>query len=119
MSCAMTTPRAYLGLALALVLTLTGQTMALARTAPDPAGHMVLCTGTGPVTVLIDAEGQPTGAVHICPDCALSLLDNPGGAPQALIRAATWSSLQAPDISFEFSDRAPECARARGPPRIL
>jgi hypothetical protein len=64
--------RTYLALALSLLLVLTGQTMALARSAAAPVGEMVLCTGTGPVTVQLDADGRPTdGTNHLCPDCAL------------------------------------------------
>jgi hypothetical protein len=64
--------RTYLALALSLLLVLTGQTMALARSAADPVGEMVLCTGSGPVTVQLDSDGRPTdGSRHLCPDCAL------------------------------------------------
>ncbi|SEQ12101.1 hypothetical protein [Thalassovita taeanensis] len=65
--------RPFLALTLALMLALTGQAMAVARGMPPAAGGMVLCTGTGPVSVLVDADGQPVGPPHICPDCALSL----------------------------------------------
>ena len=71
-------------LALALLLVLTAQSMAVARGMPGAAGSIVLCTGTGPVTILTDAEGQPLGPSHVCPDCTLSLivgLDHP--APEA------------------------------------
>ena len=47
---------------------------------------MVLCTGTGPLTVSVDENGQPTGPAHICPDCALSLFDLCVGAPQMPVR---------------------------------
>ena len=59
---------------LALLLVLTAQAMAVARGMPGVAGAMVLCTGSGPVAVLTDAEGQPVGPAHICPDCTLSLI---------------------------------------------
>lgn len=74
--------RAYLGIALALLLALTGQSMAVARGTTGPAGQMVLCTGTGPVSILVDENGQPTGPPHYCPDCVLSLL-NAGDLPAA------------------------------------
>jgi len=66
--------RTYLALVLALLLVLTGQSMAIARGASGPAGEMVLCTGTGPVLVYVDENGAPTKPSQYCPDCALSLL---------------------------------------------
>jgi hypothetical protein len=57
------------------VLVLTGHSMAIARGTPMSAEQMELCTGSGPVMVLVDAEGKPTGASHICPKFSLSLLN--------------------------------------------
>jgi len=108
--------RTYLALALAFVLTLTAQGMALSRTAPDPTGRMVLCTGTGPVTVLIDSQGQPTGAMHICPDCALSLFQIASGDTADLLRPTSWKPAQSIDFIVEKSDLTRLPARARGPP---
>ncbi len=66
--------RSIIAVLLALVLGLTSQSMAVARGASAATGQMVLCTGTGPVAVYLDAEGQPTAAPHICPDAALNIL---------------------------------------------
>ncbi|WP_116598069.1 hypothetical protein [Primorskyibacter marinus] len=66
--------RSLFAVMLALVLTLTAQSMALARGQTMVAGQMVLCTGAGVVTVQVDAEGNPVSPSHICPDCALNLL---------------------------------------------
>ncbi|EDM72383.1 hypothetical protein RAZWK3B_09036 [Roseobacter sp. AzwK-3b] len=112
----MTQVRTYLAIALAFVLTLTAQSTALARSAPDPAGQMVLCTGTGPVTVLVDAQGQPTGAVHICPECALSLFQVTSSDTPDLLRPTTWTPAQTIDLHLEIFDLARLPARARGPP---
>ncbi|MBV0911322.1 hypothetical protein [Anianabacter salinae] len=65
--------RALLSCLLVAVLVLTGPAMTLARGQSMAVGEMVLCTGTGPVTVPVDADGQPTGPAHICPDCMMSL----------------------------------------------
>lgn len=59
---------------LALMLAFTSQSMAVARGASAATGQMVLCTGSGPVAVYTDAQGQPTSAPHICPDAALNVL---------------------------------------------
>lgn len=66
--------RSYLAVALSLLLVLTGQSMASARAMTTPTGEMVLCTGTGPVTVYMDEDGQPTRPPYVCPDCLMHLV---------------------------------------------
>ena len=99
-----------------LCLILTSQTMAVARGAQGPAGQMVLCTGNGPITVLSDANGQPTGPVHICPDCALGLFDT---------LSTSLGDVQRTSISFAISGTPSDVRvvsltqlsfHARGPP---
>ena len=67
------TLRSLSALVLALMLALTGQSMAVARGASAATGQMVLCTGAGPVAIYVDAQGKPTSAPHICPDSALNV----------------------------------------------
>ncbi|WP_170362547.1 MULTISPECIES: hypothetical protein [Ruegeria] len=64
----------FLPLALSLLVILTGQGVAASRGMDRAVGQMVLCTGTGPVVVYMDAEGQPTQPPHFCPEYALTLL---------------------------------------------
>ena len=59
---------------LVVLVAFTAQSAALARTMPDAAGHMVLCTGTGPVMVYFDENGEPTAPPQLCPEFALSLI---------------------------------------------
>lgn len=63
--------RPFLAVAFGLVLALTGHSMAVARGASAATGQMILCIGTQSITVYVDAEGQPTAAPHICPDCVV------------------------------------------------
>ena len=63
--------RLFPSLLLALALVLTGQGMAMARGGSAASGQMVICTGTGPMVVHVDAQGQPTHAPVLCPDAAL------------------------------------------------
>ena len=72
---AMTWLHRKIAILMVAVLVLTGHSMAIARGMPVAAGLMELCTGTGPVMVAVDAEGNPTGHTHICPEFSLSLLD--------------------------------------------
>lgn len=87
----------FLAGALTLVLGLTGQSMAVARTAPDGSGQMVLCIGATTVVVYVDEDGQPTEAPHICPDCILSFAE-PAAPPCAAAPDGNCSRLQA-DLS--------------------
>ncbi|MEX0307924.1 MAG: hypothetical protein AB3N12_11125 [Ruegeria sp.] len=66
--------RSLLPFALSLLVILTGLGVAESRGIDRAVGQMVLCTGTGPVVVYMDEDGQPTRAPHYCPDYALSLL---------------------------------------------
>jgi hypothetical protein len=58
---------------MALVLAMTSQSMAVARGAAAATGQMVICNGSGTMTVYTDAEGAPTMAPHICPDCVANV----------------------------------------------
>ena len=48
--------------------------IAYARGAAPAVDQMVICTGQSAVTIGIDADGNPTGVVHYCPDCAATAL---------------------------------------------
>ena len=65
--------QAFLG-ALILVLVLASQSMAQARLMPAAVGQMVICTTDGAKIIGIDAQGQPTGEDHVCPDCVLAFV---------------------------------------------
>ncbi|MDZ4096395.1 MAG: hypothetical protein U1D35_15970 [Paracoccaceae bacterium] len=70
----MTLLRPLLSLALALVLMATSVTMAVARGQAVSGTEMVICSGYGMVTIEVDAEGNPIGPVHACPDCLAGLM---------------------------------------------
>lgn len=91
--------------------------MALARTAPMPVGEMVLCTSQGAVTVAVDAEGNPTGHIQYCPECAsvaFSFVELE--APALVVPAANTLTLEAPVMSLPALQVAQFCPQARGPP---
>lgn len=107
--------RPLAAIVLALLLVFTAQSMAVARGMAGADGMVVLCTGSGPVTVLTDAEGQPIGPAHICPDCTLSLIA--AVAPPALLLAhpmgraetlqAAYVSVTPERLTLPFSARDP------------
>ena len=108
--------RAYLAILLAALLALTGQSMAVARGASSPMGEIVLCTGTGPVMVLVDSEGNPTGPAHYCPDGAMSLMlaITPAVAMPVLLGFGRYLEL-VPVVAHLGGLELPH-AQARGPP---
>lgn len=111
--------RPLTALLLALLLALSSGTMAVARGQATAVGTMVLCSGQGPVAVPVDAEGNPTGPAHICPDCALSLFAAHSAPPPALARPATAAlpASVAPEARIP-PRRASITPPARGPPPL-
>lgn len=101
---------------MAVILALTGQTMAVARGATGPAGSMVLCTGTGPITVLVDEQGQPIGPRHICPDCSLSLFSSLGPAQTLPARPGRWQAVAFAIPPRHSTGQITPHAQARAPP---
>ncbi len=67
--------RRYIAVVLALVLVLTGHSMAIARGMPVASGYAEYCIGESAVMVPVDAEGNPTGPAHLCPEVSFSLLN--------------------------------------------
>ncbi|MFX4298946.1 MULTISPECIES: hypothetical protein [Roseobacteraceae] len=98
-----------------LTLVVTAQAFAQARGSADAVGQMVLCIGTGSVTVNVDANGQPVDAPHICPDAALTLLGHDvviwTPVRAGVIRRAEYSvrhvSATRADVSAGYLSRAP------------
>lgn len=111
--------RTYLAIMLALMLVLTGQSMAVARGSAGPAGQMTLCTGAGPVMVYVDENGAPTGPPVICPEFALSLLMAIAMPDMmALPRRATPAVRPIRSASLQ-GVRSRQRATARAPPRLV
>ena len=104
-----------LGVLLSVLLALTAHSMAMARGATAATGQMVICTGTGPVTVYTDAEGAPTDAPHICPDCILVFGDGalrttlmpPDEMVGTQVKVMRPDAARACDVETGFHSRAP------------
>ncbi|WP_283426483.1 hypothetical protein [Shimia sagamensis] len=67
--------RTYVAALMALVLVLTGHSMAIARGMTGPEGFAEYCIGESAVMVPVDADGNPTGPAHLCPEVSFSLLN--------------------------------------------
>jgi hypothetical protein len=99
-----------------LALVLTGHAMAVARGMPGAAGYAEYCINDMAVMVAVDADGNPTGESHICPDVSLSLLNmvSPEG-PVVLAPAQQMRKATATDPAFVEVIRLIK-AMARAPP---
>ena len=108
--------RPHIGAFLAVMLAVTGQSMAVARGMPNAAGEIILCTGAGAVSILVDENGQPAEKLHICPDFALTLFAQAAEQPALPARPLGAVEKLAPALqSFKASARDIEPS-ARGPP---
>ncbi len=102
-----------------LATLLTAGAVGAARGQAMAVGEIVLCANGMAVTVPVDADGQPTGVPHWCPDCVLTLLTGlpaapplpaaPGGLSAAPRAAAEARAVHAPPVPS---------SPARGPPRV-
>jgi len=109
-----------LGLLMALVLTLTGQAMAVARATAGPAGFAELCIGSGaPLMVAVDENGAPTGPAHICTDFALHGFDIGASTPFLPKPPQTVSRLVLVAQDLVSLARSAPRPQARGPPTFL
>ncbi|SEO03829.1 hypothetical protein SAMN04490248_101120 [Salinihabitans flavidus] len=115
----MTGWRSYLAGLMAALLLLTAQGAAVARGVPPAVDFMEICTGTGPAMMPLDAEGNPTGAPHLCPDFALSLLNAVAEAPLVALPVSGASERIASVSGHPVAGRQGVTASARGPPSSL
>jgi hypothetical protein len=99
-----------------LATVLTAGAVGAARGQAMAAGQIVICADGGAVTLSVDAEGNPTGTPHWCPDCVLSLLAGlPSGPVTAEPRSAAADARPAACAGLRAAAR-PAVPPARGPP---
>ncbi len=115
-----TNARPFLILFLTLALALASVTMAVARgqmRAGQGAGlTVVICSGYGITSIQVDAQGNPVGPVHPCPECLAGFLADLGpGAPQVPAAPDHARRLPAP-VTWHGASRPAPSATARGPP---
>lgn len=115
----LTRARATLIGALALIVALTSAQMVVARAQAAAVDRIVICSGYGVITVDLDADGNPVGPVHLCPECmaahGLAIL----GTPDAVARPVTAAQrVSRPPLTLAHPKTGPQTLRARGPPGI-
>lgn len=105
---------------LSVVLGLASFTMAAARAqSASIAGEITICSGYGVVSIAVDADGNPVGTVHPCPDClsGLHLADLPG-APATALPAQRSSRIARPHADALHTQSALQ-PKSRGPPVLI
>jgi hypothetical protein len=105
-----------LALFLSAMIGLASVTMAVARGQAAGMSQITICSGYGVVSITLDAEGNPVGPVHPCPDClagGMAVLTDPltrACAPLGQADALEGAVLPSVAGAFVLS------ATARGPP---
>lgn len=112
----MTLIRSYPALLLAALLVLAAYGNASAMAMRDAAGRMVICTGTGPVTIYADEDGQPAAPPHPCPDCISLTLDAGLAGPSDLPDSAAPFAHPPAGPRIQRPALAAAAPKARAPP---
>jgi hypothetical protein len=110
--------RSSLSVLLALLVAVTAVHVGAMRGHAKAAGSIVLCTGAGPVSIAVDAEGAPVGYGHVCPDCVMSVLaavDAPDVAADRVgsARCVSFGAMPVTRVSAAVAH-----PRVRGPPSL-
>lgn len=109
--------RALSVIGLVLVLVSGSVTMAAARHQARAVGEAVICTGYGIATISLDAEGNPTGPVVLCPDCVPALAALTGDVTPGVQVPARLVPLRFASIEVSATLLpAPRHFRSRAPP---
>lgn len=106
-------------LGLALLIGFTSIQFAAARGQSPAVGMMEICTGTGPVHILVDENGEPTGGVMLCPDYALAFFADVWGALPQAIWDAQWQAILVSQGAIRLITNDVLLAQARGPPILV
>ena len=108
--------RSVLVLLLALLLGLTSQSLATARGQTRAGEAVVICSGDSFVTIELDAQGNPVGPAHLCPDMVLAFFAAMDLPPVVLPgREGRTERAPLPPGRAAASQAAP-AAKARAPP---
>ena len=107
------------GILMAVVMAVTSVSVAHARGQAGPTGTMVICRGLTVMTVLVDAQGQPTENPHICPDAALALFVEVGADAPLIAQSLEWESVDWDAPVLLAGPLLALAAQARGPPDLL
>ena len=103
-------------LALMLMIGVTSVQLAAARGQSPAVGTMEICTGTGPIHILVDENGEPTGGVMICPDYAMAFFADVWAASPTAVRIDAWQEVWVGQTGVAAYHLIRVETQARGPP---
>jgi len=112
----MTRIRPTLAIALALMLAVTSLTLAVARGQAPAVGVIELCSGAGLAAVPVDAEGNPMGPAHVCPDGVAAFINVDVAAPVMPLRPLADGERLVMAQAAPVAGAGPVAEQARGPP---
>ena len=104
---------------LLLVVFTASVQLAAARGHAPAVGTLEICTGSGPIHILVDENGEPTGGVMICPDYALAFYADPYPNVAVLLTNDAWQGLWADDAAEQIAAQSRPLSQARGPPEAV
>lgn len=102
--------------ALLLMVALTSVQLAAARGQSPAVGTMEICTGTGPVHIVVDENGEPTGGVMICPDYALAFYADLNLSAPDIRPADIWRAAWLGHAAVLAAEQSAPLSQPRGPP---
>lgn len=102
---------------LALLLGNASVVLASARGHGPAVGAMEICAGLGLQTILVDADGNPVGPPHICPDGATSFVTVDVPVPEQPLHLLGNGERLSVFAAILTAQAARPRAMARGPPR--
>lgn len=111
--------RRLLPLVLICIVAFSSVQMAVARGQAAPVDSIVICTGHGLVTILVDENGEPTGAVHLCPDCAMHLFSATADVAGTEALSLGWHAVVWEAHTTSAAHRSAPRPAARGPPALV
>lgn len=110
--------RPFTCFAMVLLLGYASVVLASARGQAPAVGELVICSGFGTHIVRVDAQGNPTGPAHVCPDGLASFVSVDAPVPvQPLRRIANGERLSV-ERAVALAEAARLRATARGPPAV-
>ncbi|MCK0149616.1 hypothetical protein MWU54_06255 [Marivita sp. S6314] len=101
---------------LVLVIAVASVQLAAARGQAPAVDTMVICTGSGPVHILFDENGVPTGGVMVCPDYALAFFANTSVTTPEALRSDLWQRVWTSRTAARAAEQPAPASQARGPP---
>lgn len=111
--------RALCTLLMALILSVTSVTAAVARAEQGALTRLVICSMGAERVVMVDADGEPVEGHAHCPDCLAALSPAPSGPAIGPAAPVVVTVIRTRDHAFDLPAKRALTVQARGPPVAL